>query len=80
MSQADARQRGFTLIEMSIVLVIIGLIIGGILKGQELIESARIKNVISQIDTIQAATNAFRTASTRYRAIIRKPRRISQPV
>jgi len=59
MSQADARQRGFTLIEMSIVLVIIGLIIGGILKGQELIESARIKNVINQIDVIRAATNAF---------------------
>ena len=59
MSQADARQRGFTLIEMSIVLVIIGLIIGGILKGQELIESARIKNVINQIDIIRTATVAF---------------------
>ena len=59
MSQADARQRGFTLIEMSIVLVIIGLIIGGILKGQELIESARIKNVINQIDIVRTATNAF---------------------
>ena len=59
MSQADARQRGFTLIEMSIVLVIIGLIIGGILKGQELIESARIKNVINQIDIIRTASVAF---------------------
>ncbi len=59
MSQADARQRGFTLIEMSIVLVIIGLIIGGILKGQELIESARIKNVINQIDIVRTATVAF---------------------
>jgi prepilin-type N-terminal cleavage/methylation domain-containing protein len=53
------KQRGFTLIEMSIVLIIIGLIIGGILKGQELIESARQKNVISQVDQIRAGVNTF---------------------
>ena len=52
-------QKGFTLIEMSIVLVIIGLIIGGILKGQEVIESARQKNVITQIDSYRAAINTF---------------------
>jgi prepilin-type N-terminal cleavage/methylation domain-containing protein len=39
------RQSGFTLIEIAIVLVIIGLLLGGILKGQELINSARIKNL-----------------------------------
>jgi len=52
-------QRGFTLIEMSIVLVIIGLIVGGILKGQELIESSRQKNVISQIDRFRAGITTF---------------------
>ena len=51
--------KGFTLIEMSIVLVIIGLIVGGILKGQELIESAREKNIITQLDQVRAAINTF---------------------
>jgi len=53
------RARGFTLIEMSIVLIIIGLIVGGILKGQELIESSRQKNLQSQVDTIRSAFNTF---------------------
>ncbi|MBF0334622.1 MAG: prepilin-type N-terminal cleavage/methylation domain-containing protein [Alphaproteobacteria bacterium] len=53
------RQGGFTLIELSIVLVLIGLIIGGVLKGQELIRSTRLKMTISQWDAIKAATNAF---------------------
>jgi prepilin-type N-terminal cleavage/methylation domain-containing protein len=38
-------QSGFTLIEIAIVLVIIGLLLGGVLKGQELINSARVKNI-----------------------------------
>lgn len=60
------RQRGFTLIEMSIVLVIIGLIIGGILKGQEIVESSRSKNVLAEIERIRAATNTF---VDRYKAL-----------
>jgi prepilin-type N-terminal cleavage/methylation domain-containing protein len=59
------RQSGFTLIEIAIVLVIIGLLLGGILKGQELITGARVRNLISQQDGIKAAFYGFQD---RYRA------------
>src|SRR5262249_49069165 len=64
--RTSAAQKGFTLIEMSIVLVIIGLIIGGILKGQEIVESSRQKNFITQLDSTRAAVNTF---VDRYRAL-----------
>jgi prepilin-type N-terminal cleavage/methylation domain-containing protein len=53
------RQQGFTLIEIAIVLVIIGLLLGGVLKGQELITSAKVRNVISTQDGIKAAYFGF---------------------
>jgi prepilin-type N-terminal cleavage/methylation domain-containing protein len=40
-----SKQSGFTLVEIAIVLVIIGLLLGGVLKGQELINSAKVKNL-----------------------------------
>jgi len=46
------RQSGFTLIEIAIVLVIVGLLLGGILKGQELINSARVKNLATDFRNI----------------------------
>lgn len=45
-------QRGFTLVEIAIVLVIIGLLLGGVLKGQELINSAKVKNLANDFRTI----------------------------
>ncbi|HSD43440.1 MAG TPA: prepilin-type N-terminal cleavage/methylation domain-containing protein, partial [Burkholderiales bacterium] len=48
-------QSGFTLVEIAIVLVIIGLLLGGILKGQEMITQARIKNVVNDLNGITAA-------------------------
>jgi prepilin-type N-terminal cleavage/methylation domain-containing protein len=45
-------QSGFTLIEIAIVLVIIGLLLGGVLKGQELINSARVKNMATDFRNI----------------------------
>ena len=53
------KQAGFTLIEIAIVLVIIGLLLGGVLKGQELIQSARVRNLISQQDGVKAAYFGF---------------------
>jgi prepilin-type N-terminal cleavage/methylation domain-containing protein len=46
------QQSGFTLVEIAIVLVIIGLLLGGVLKGQELINSAKVKNLASDFRTI----------------------------
>jgi prepilin-type N-terminal cleavage/methylation domain-containing protein len=60
------KQTGFTLIEIAIVLVIIGLLLGGLLKGQELITNARVRNIIAQQDGIKAAYFAFQD---RYRAL-----------
>ncbi len=53
------QQQGFTLIEIAIVLVIIGLLLGGVLKGQELITSARVRNLISTQDGVKAAYFGF---------------------
>lgn len=57
---------GFTLIEISIVIIIVGLILGGVLKGQELIRTARTHNVADQSSNIKAAILAF---TDRFRAL-----------
>lgn len=58
-------QQGFTLVEIAIVLVIIGLLLGGILKGQEMITQAKTKNVISDFSGISTAYHSYQD---RYRA------------
>jgi len=60
------KSKGFTLIEIAIVLVIIGLLLGGVLKGQELITGARVRNLISQQDGVKASFFGFQD---RYRAL-----------
>jgi len=59
-------QAGFTLVEIAIVLVIIGLLLGGILKGQEMITQAKIKNLINDMNGVSAAMNSYQD---RYRAL-----------
>lgn len=51
--------RGFTLVEMAIVLVIIGLLLGGVLKGQELINSAKVKNLANDFRTVPTFLFAY---------------------
>jgi prepilin-type N-terminal cleavage/methylation domain-containing protein len=52
-------QKGFTLVELAIVLTIIGLLIGGILKGQQLIANARVTAQIAQAQAVTAAITSF---------------------
>src|SRR3989440_7474298 len=53
------KEQGFTLVEIAIVLVIIGLLLGGILKGQEMITQAKIKNVIADFSGVSAAYHGY---------------------
>lgn len=57
--RSAARQAGFTLVEIAIVLVIIGLLLVGVLQGQEMIENSKTKSVVSDMKAIQAAYNAY---------------------
>ena len=62
MTQQTKRQaeQGFTLVELAIVMIIIGLLIGGILKGQELIANARVTSQVAQVKGVDAAMTTFR--------------------
>jgi prepilin-type N-terminal cleavage/methylation domain-containing protein len=51
---------GFTLVELAIVMIIIGLLIGGVLKGQELIDNARVSSTVSAINGFKAAHFTFK--------------------
>ncbi len=59
-------QSGFTLIELSIVLLVIGLLISGVIKGQELINTTKIKNLESEFKDIQSSIYTYQN---KYRAI-----------
>ncbi|MGE5094632.1 MAG: prepilin-type N-terminal cleavage/methylation domain-containing protein [Betaproteobacteria bacterium] len=61
-----SQQSGFTLVEIAIVLVIIGLLLGGILKGQELINSAKVKNLANDFRVIPTYIYAYQD---KYRAL-----------
>lgn len=60
------KQGGFTLVEIAIVLVIIGLLLGGVLKGQELITQAKIKNVANDLNGMAAAIYGYQDRYKKY--------------
>ncbi|WP_298398559.1 type II secretion system protein [uncultured Azonexus sp.] len=60
------RQHGFTLIEIAIVLVIIGVLLGGILKGQEMLTQSKIRAVEKELDGVAVAILGYRD---RYKAL-----------
>lgn len=60
MADSTSPNSGFTLVELSIVLIIIGLLIGGILVGKDLIRVAELRGFISQVDKIKTAIQTFR--------------------
>ena len=55
----NTKQKGFTLVEIAIVLVIVGLLIGGVLKGQEMITNAKLKRIESDNAGIAAALFSY---------------------
>jgi prepilin-type N-terminal cleavage/methylation domain-containing protein len=55
----QAKQSGFTLVELAIVLVIIGLILGMAFKGKDLIDGAKVKSIAAQYNKVQAAFNIY---------------------
>jgi type II secretory pathway pseudopilin PulG len=60
------KSHGFSLVEAAIVLLIVGLLIGGVLRGQELVASARVRNIVDQVRAVQVAYYAFQD---RYNAL-----------
>jgi len=65
-NKRKSSQSGFTLVEIAIVLVIIGLLLAGVFKGQELIVSARVKSLANEIKAVSAAYYSYQD---RFRAI-----------
>jgi prepilin-type N-terminal cleavage/methylation domain-containing protein len=58
-SQRKTNTDGFTLMEMTIVLTIIGLIAGALLVAQDLIEAAELRSIIKNVEVYRTAVNAF---------------------
>jgi prepilin-type N-terminal cleavage/methylation domain-containing protein len=58
--------RGFTLVEMAIILAIIGMLIAGVMQGQQLIQNARVRSLLAEQDAVATAVVAFQD---RYQAL-----------
>lgn len=64
---------GFTLVELAISIMIIGLLVGGVLKGRELVENARITQLVNQVKSYQAAVGTFRSTYGSWPGDMRDP-------
>ena len=81
-------QTGFTLVEISVVLVIIGLLLGGVLKGGEIIDNTKVKNVYNTYRELTAEPLATKTVMVQSPvmtivlplAVCRQARRLSPTV
>ncbi len=75
MQKSNYKTNGFTLVELAIVLVIIGLLVGGVLQGQELIKQAQIRNHIKAVNELKLAVATFQTKYDALPGDIKKPER-----
>jgi len=65
-TESQSRQSGFTLVELALVLVVVGLILGGVMKGQALIDTARVRSLMTDVNGIRSAWYSFQE---RYRSL-----------
>ena len=57
--QKFCQPKGFTLVELAIVMIVVGLLIGGVLKANQLLNNAKVNATVSQVTSYQASINAF---------------------
>lgn len=62
----STRERGFTLLEITIIMVLVGLLVSGVVKGQELVMQARVKETLNELNGL---TGAYFAYFDRYRAL-----------
>lgn len=66
MKKLNTKQAGFTLIEIAIVMVIIGILLGGVIKGQELVATAKEKRVYTDFKSLQAVVFVYNDRYGKY--------------